>query len=239
MADDEPIARVVSAAAATELLASWTSATADRVAELYRDLHRHPELSLQEHRTAAAVVEALEPVALDVTTGVGGTGVVAVLRNGDGPVVMLRADMDALPVAEATGLPYTSTVEAVDAEGHTVPVPHACGHDMHTASLVGALHVLGQAREAWSGTVVAVFQPAEELTRGAMDMIDDGLFQRFPVPHVVLGQHVGPLPAGTIGYATGPVMAAVDSVSVTMFGRGGHAAWPEAGVDTVVMAAGR
>lgn len=225
------------ASTATAIFDSWTAAIATRMADLYRDLHAHPELSLQEHRTAAAVAAALDPMELEVSTGVGGTGIVAVVRNGAGPVVMLRADMDALPVAEATGLPYASTVEAIDAAGHTIPVAHACGHDMHTASLVGALHVLSEGRAAWSGTIVAVFQPAEELTRGATDMIADGLFERFPVPAIVLGQHVGPLPAGTIGYALGPVMAAVDSVSVTMFGRGGHGAWPEAAVDPVVMAA--
>ena len=224
-------------AAPAVILDNWTPAIAARIADLYRDLHAHPELSLQEHRTAAAVAEALAHLDLELTTGVGGTGLVAVLRNGEGPVIMLRADMDALPVAEATGLSYASTVEAVDPAGHTVPVAHACGHDMHTASLVGALDVLSQGQEFWSGTVVAVFQPAEELTRGATDMIADGLFERFPVPNIVLGQHVGPLPAGTIGYGLGPVMAAVDSLSVTMFGRGGHGAWPEAAVDPVVMAA--
>ena len=236
MVDTVSLPRELSPEDTAGVLGRWTSAEAERVAGLYRDLHRHPELSLQEHRTAAAVVSALESLGLDLTTGVGGTGVVAVVRNGHGPVVMLRADMDALPVAEATGLPYASAVEAVDKDGHSVPVAHACGHDMHTASLVGALHVLANSRDAWSGTILAVFQPAEELLRGAADMIDDGLFERFPVPSIVLGQHVGPLPAGTIGYARGPVMAAVDSANVTMFGRGGHAAWPETTTDPVVMA---
>jgi len=237
MSDPTPSVDNVSDGVASAVLDNWTQAIAAPVADLYRDLHAHPELSLQEHRTAAAVVEALAPLDLELTTGVGGTGVVAVLRNGEGPVIMLRADMDALPVAEATGLPYASTVEAIDADGHTVHVAHACGHDMHTASLVGALQVLSQGRPSWSGTIVAVFQPAEELTRGAADMIADGLFERFPIPGIILGQHVGPLPAGTIGYALGPVMAAVDSVSVTMFGRGGHGGWPEAAIDPVVMAA--
>jgi hippurate hydrolase len=150
---------------------------------------------------------------------------------------MLRADMDALPVAEATGLPYASTAVSVDAAGSTVAVAHACGHDMHTASLVGALFVLADGRNAWAGTVVAVFQPAEELGCGAAAMIGDGLFERFPAPQIVLGQHVGPLPAGMIGYGRGPLMAAADWVQVTLFGHGGHASRPENAVDPVVMAA--
>lgn len=222
---------------ADKVLAAWSSAGADRLADLYRDLHRHPELSFQEHRTAAAVVAAISPLGLELTTGVGGTGVVAVLRNGTGPVVLLRADMDALPVAEATGLPYSSTIESTDETGAAVPVAHACGHDMHTVCLIGALQLLVDRRDAWSGTLVAVFQPGEELARGATAMIEDGLFERFPVPDIVLGQHVGPLPAGTIGYVLGPMMAGGDSVQVTMFGRGGHASTPETTVDPVVMAA--
>ena len=224
-------------AAVRHVLTAWTPRISEQIAQLYRDLHRHPELSMQEHHTAAAVVAALEPLGLDVTAGVGGTGVVAVLRNGDGPVVMLRADMDALPVAEATGLPYASTAVSVDAAGSTVAVAHACGHDMHTASLVGALFVLAGGRNAWAGTVVAVFQPAEELGCGASAMIADGLFERFPAPQIVLGQHVGPLPAGMIAYGRGPLMAAADAVQVTLYGHGGHASRPENAVDPVVMAA--
>ncbi len=210
---------------------------AARLAELYRQLHRDPELSLHEHQTAARVVAALAPTGCELSTGVGGTGVVAVLRNGAGPVVMLRADMDALPVAEDTGLPYASTKEAVDPFGNTQPVAHACGHDMHTACLVGALEMLSRARGEWSGTIVAVFQPAEELACGARAMIDDGLFERFPRPIIVLGQHVGPLPAGTIGHGQGPMMAGADSVQVKLFGRGGHGSRPEDTIDPVVMAA--
>jgi amidohydrolase len=219
------------------VLQHWTPTLAGHLAEMYRDLHRHPELSLREHRTAAEVVRAIDHLDLDVTAGVGGTGVVAVLRQGDGPVVMLRADMDALPVAEATGLSYASSARSTDANDREVPVAHACGHDMHVVSLIGALHLLAGGRESWCGTVVAVFQPAEELARGAKDMIADGLFERFPSPRIVLGQHVGPTPAGTIGYASGPAMAGVDSVQVSLFGRGGHAGWPEQTVDPVVMAA--
>ena len=207
------------------------------LAELYRELHSDPELSGQEHATAARVITALEGTEAEVTPGVGGTGVVAVLRNGDGPVVMLRADMDALPVRENTGLPYASTKSVTDANGGQVPVAHACGHDMHTAALVGAVQTLAASRAGWSGTLLAVFQPAEELASGAQAMLDDGLFERFPTPSVVIGQHVGPLPAGVIGYGTGPIMAGTDSVDVTLYGRGGHGSSPEHTVDPVVMAA--
>lgn len=218
-------------------VAALDTETENALAELYRQLHSDPELSLQEHRTAARVVNALADNGFDITTGVGGTGVVAVLRNGDGPVVMLRADMDALPMAEETGLPYASTTVALDGSGKEQPVAHACGHDMHVTCLVGALQVLSGLRAQWSGTIVAVFQPAEELARGAKAMIDDGLFDRFPRPSIVLGQHVGPLPAGMIGYGQGPMMAATDSVQVTLYGRGGHGSQPENTIDPVVMAA--
>lgn len=207
------------------------------LADLYRALHSDPELSGQEHATAARVIAALEGTGAEVTPGVGGTGVVVVLRNGDGPVVMLRADMDALPVRENTGLPYASTKSVPDANGRQVSVAHACGHDMHTAALVGAVQTLAATRSAWSGTLLAVFQPAEELASGAQAMLDDGLFDRFPTPSVIIGQHVGPLPAGVIGYGTGPIMAGTDSVDVTLHGRGGHGSSPEHTVDPVVMAA--
>jgi amidohydrolase len=158
-----------------------------QLADFYRDLHQNPELSLQEHRTADRIAEALLPLGIEVTRQVGGTGVVGLLRNGDGTVVMLRADFDALPVEEETGLPYASTVRATDHDGREVPVMHACGHDMHATCLVGAAGLLARARDAWSGTLLLVFQPAEELGRGAKDMVDDGLFQRFPVTEIVLG----------------------------------------------------
>ncbi|SDG21321.1 hippurate hydrolase [Lentzea fradiae] len=205
--------------------------------ELYRDLHRHPELSLQEFRTASVLAEAVRELGFEVTTGVGGTGVVGVLRNGDGPVVLLRADIDALPVEEATGLPYASTARATDAGGDQVPVAHACGHDMHATCLVGAAERLARTRDEWSGTVLLVFQPAEELGLGARNMVEDGLFDRFGTPDVVLAQHVGPLPAGMIAHGSGPVLAASDSVHVTLFGRGGHGSAPENTVDPVLMAA--
>jgi amidohydrolase len=205
--------------------------------DLYRDLHLHPELSNQEHRTAEKAADRLKEAGFEVTTGVGGTGVVAVLRNGAGPTVMLRADMDALPVKEATGLPYASTVTATSADGEQVPVAHACGHDMHVTWLVGASDLLAKSKDAWSGTVIALFQPAEELGTGAQGMIDDKLFERFPKPDVILGQHVMPPPAGQISYRPGVTQSEEDNINVRMIGRGGHGAWPESTVDPIVMAA--
>ena len=204
---------------------------------LYRDLHSHPELSNQEHRTAAKAAEQLEWAGCEVTTGVGGTGVVGVLRNGDGPTVMLRADMDGLPVKEATGLPYASTVTAPGPDGHDVPVMHACGHDMHVTWLAGATKLLARTPAAWHGTLISLFQPAEELGTGAQAMIDDKLFERFPKPDVILGQHVMPPAAGQITYRPGVTQSEEDNIQVRLFGRGGHGAWPESTVDPVVMAA--
>ncbi|MCD0451710.1 amidohydrolase [Actinocorallia sp. API 0066] len=215
----------------------WHDRYGAALAELYRDLHRHPELSFQEHRTAAVLAAELRKTSAEVTEGVGGTGVVAVLANGDGPVVMLRADIDALPMEEKTGLPYASTATGTDPEGVTGPVMHACGHDMHAVCLLGAVVLLDELRSSWSGTVVAVFQPAEEVAAGARAMLDDGLLDRFPRPSVVLGQHVGPLPAGMVGHRSGPVMAALDALRVRLFGRGGHGSRPENTVDPIVMAA--
>ncbi|MDA3649872.1 amidohydrolase [Saccharopolyspora indica] len=208
----------------------------DDLTALYEDLHAHPELSFAEHRTAAEVARRLEVLGLEVTTGVGRTGVVGVLRNGDGPTVLLRADFDALPVQEQTGLDYASTQRGTDPDGHDVPVMHACGHDMHVTCQLGALDLLVNAREQWSGTVVAVFQPAEEIGAGAQAMLDDGLLERFPRPDVCLGQHVFPFPAGTVGVISGPSMSAADGLKITMFGRGAHGSQPENAIDPVVMA---
>ncbi|WP_031464810.1 amidohydrolase [Sciscionella sediminilitoris] len=208
----------------------------ERLHAFYRDLHEHPELSFAEHRTARCIAERLAGLDAEVTTGVGGTGVVAVLRNGDGPLVMLRADIDALPVAEATGLPYASTATGTGPDGDEVPVMHACGHDMHATCLLGALEQLDARRTDWSGTVLGVFQPAEELAKGAEAMLADGLFDRFGTPEIVLGQHVAPLPAGVLGHASGPTMASSDSARVRIFGRGGHGSRPDTTVDPVVLA---
>ena len=204
---------------------------------IYTDLHRHPELSFQETRTAGVITRELAALGLEYEEGVGRTGVVTVVRSGDGPVVWLRADMDGLPVAEQTGLPYASTARGVDPAGQDVPVMHACGHDMHVTALLGALEKLQATRGEWSGTVVAVFQPAEEYGAGAQAMIADGVFDRYPKPDIVLGQHLTPLPAGTIGVRSGTQMAASDGITVTLHGRGGHGSRPHATIDPVVMAA--
>ncbi|MFT4260789.1 amidohydrolase [Microbacterium sp.] len=204
---------------------------------LYIDLHQHPELSFQETRTAGIAAEHLRDLGLEVEEGVGVTGVVGVLANGDGPVVWLRADMDALPVAEQTGLPYASTVTGVDPAGNTVPVMHACGHDMHVTAMIGAVERLVAARAEWSGTAVVLIQPAEEYGAGARAMLDAGILSRYPKPDIVLGQHVTPLPAGVIGVRSGTQMAASDGLTVTLHGRGGHGSRPHATIDPVVMAA--
>src|SRR4051812_26525643 len=205
--------------------------------ETYTDLHLHPELSMQETRTAGLAAARLRGTGYQVTTGVGNTGVVGVLRNGEGPTVMMRADMDALPVKEATGLPYASAATATDRDGHSVPVMHACGHDMHVTWLLGATALLAKTRDAWRGTLMAVFQPAEETAAGARAMIDDGLFSRFPKPDVILGQHVMPSPAGVLQWRTGVVTSAGDSLQIRLFGRGAHGSMPQASIDPVVMAA--
>jgi amidohydrolase len=204
---------------------------------LYQDLHAHPELAFQEVRTARVVAAELARLGFDVTEAVGRTGVVGVLQNGPGPAVLLRADMDALPVLEQTGLPYASQVVATGSDGVSQPVMHACGHDVHVTCLLGACARLADGRSRWSGRVVAVFQPAEELGGGAESMIDERLFERFGQPTVVLGQHVTPLPAGVIGLHAGVAFAAADGLEVTMFGRGGHGSQPEDTVDPVVLAA--
>lgn len=214
-----------------------TMPQSEDLAAVYQDLHRHPELAFQEDRTAEIAAAWLTTCGFDVTTGVGRTGVVGLLRNGEGPLVLLRADMDGLPVTEATGLPYASTTTGRAEDGGLVPVMHACGHDMHVACLLGAARLLSAERHTWSGTVMLVLQPAEELGAGAQAMIDDGVFERFGRPSVVLGQHVAPLPAGVIGLRAGPAFAAADSLRVTLHGRGAHASRPETSVDPVVLAA--
>ncbi|QHC20622.1 amidohydrolase [Streptomyces sp. GS7] len=202
---------------------------ADLVA-LYEDLHRHPELGFQETRTAAEAARRLTAYGYDVTTGIGVTGVAGVLRNGPGPVVLLRADMDALPVAEQSGLPYASTVPGR---------MHACGHDVHVTCLLGAADLLAAGRDRWSGTLVVVFQPAEEVGSGARAMLDDGLYSKelVPTPDVVLAQHVAPFAAGLIAYCPGACMAAADSLEITFHGTGGHGSRPETTVDPILMAA--
>jgi hippurate hydrolase len=209
----------------------------DELAALYRDLHAHPELAFAENRTAGIVAERLDGLGYQVTTGMGGTGVVGMLSSGTGPTVLLRADMDGLPVLEQTGLPYASTVRAKDSGGADVPVMHACGHDMHVTCLLGAAAELAATRDAWRGTLLLVFQPAEEAGKGARAMIDDGLYERVPVPDIVLGQHVMPLPAGVLSVHGGPAMAGADALRVVLHGQGGHGSRPETTVDPILMAA--
>jgi len=206
---------------------------------LYIDLHRNPELSMLEVKTAAKLAERMRKLGYEVTTKVGGTGVVAMLRNGTGPTLMIRAEMDALPVLEQTGLPYASKVTMKDAvTGETVPVMHACGHDVHMAAWIGTATILARRRELWRGTVLFVGQPAEERIRGAKAMLADGLYTRFGKPDMALAIHDHDMtPAGTVAAMPGYIMANADSVDVTFHGTGGHGAYPHTTVDPVLMAA--
>jgi amidohydrolase len=204
----------------------------------YQDLHRTPELSLHEEKTAAKLVAKLRPLGFDVTERVGGTGIVAILRNGAGPTVLVRTDMDALPVKEATGLPYASTVTVKDATGATTPVMHACGHDVHMTSWVGAATLLAKAKGSWRGTLVFVGQPAEELVQGAVAMLDDGFLKRFPHPDFSIAIHDSSLYAsGEVAIVPGFALANIDNVDVTIYGKGGHGAAPHRTVDPIVIAA--
>ena len=205
--------------------------------DFYRDLHQHPELSHAEQRTAGRVAERLRTAGYEVHDHVGGTGVVGVLRNGDGRAVLLRADMDALPVRETTGLSYASTGTANDADGHPVPVMHACGHDVHVSCLLGAAELFAAGQAHWRGTVVVLFQPAEETGDGASGMVEDGLARLVPRPDVALAQHVLPFAAGEVRTRPGPVLSSADSMRITVHGRGAHGSMPQAAVDPVLLAA--
>jgi hippurate hydrolase len=206
--------------------------------EMYRDLHRNPELSLMEFKTAAKMAEALRQLGFEVTTGVGGNGVVGVYRNGKGPVIMLRTDMDALPVREMTGLPFASMSTSAAADGTETPVMHACGHDLHMTVWHGTLKTLVTLKNKWKGTIIAVAQPAEEVSGGSEQMINDGLFQKFPTPDYALCYHVSPdMPAGTSGYFPGPIFAGVNSADIKVRGIGGHGAMPHKTIDPVVLSA--
>ena len=229
-------AMVVKSSPSEPILASLNGLLPELEA-IYKDIHSHPELSMQEVRTAGVVADDLRAAGYEVTTGVGKTGVVGLLRNGEGPTVMLRADMDALPVQEATGLPYASKFTATDSAGKSVPVMHACGHDMHVTWLIGTAKLFAKSRDGWKGTLITIFQPAEETAQGAQAMIDDGLFKRFPKPDVILGQHVMCMPAGVIAGRIGVTTSAADSLQIKLFGRGAHGSMPEASIDPVVMAA--
>lgn len=205
---------------------------------LYVDLHRAPELSYFEANTSRRMAEEMRALGFEVTEDVGGFGVVSILRNGQGPVVLLRADMDALPVEEKTGLAYASTVTTTDDSGRSIPVMHACGHDIHMSAFIGAARRLVALRDTWSGTLIMINQPAEERGAGARMMLEAGLFERFPKPNYNIALHdAANLPAGSIGYTKGFALANVDSVDVTVFGRGGHGAYPETTKDPIVLAA--
>ncbi|MBS0477134.1 MAG: amidohydrolase, partial [Proteobacteria bacterium] len=226
--------------ALTEALGAADAAMLAELEALYKDLHQHPELSMQEVRTAKIVADAMQGLGYEVTTQVGVTGVVCVMKNGDGPTVMLRADMDGLPMAENTGLPYASTVTARDADGVEVGVAHSCGHDMHVTWMIGAARILAANRGAWSGTLMIVFQPGEETAEGASAMVGDWDEKgqgRFPKPDIILGQHVMVGAAGTVNYRPGVTLSAGDSLKIQLFGRGSHGSQPQTSIDPVIMAA--
>jgi amidohydrolase len=203
---------------------------------VYRDLHQHPELGQQEARTSAIAAAHLRQLGYQTTTHIGGYGVAGVLENGRGPAVLLRADMDALPIREETGLPYASSATTVDTDGVTKPVMHACGHDMHVAAMMAVASLLAAARRSWSGTLIILFQPDEEHGAGAQAMLDDKLYDRIPRPDVVLGQHVADRECGLLLLRSGPYMASGDTFKLTVFGRGGHGAEPDVCIDPIVLA---
>jgi hippurate hydrolase len=205
--------------------------------DVYLTLHQHPELSNQETKTATMAATALREAGYEVREGIGTTGVVGVLRNGDGPAVLVRADMDALPMKEETGLPYASTDHQTDGAGHVVPVAHTCGHDVHVASLMGAARLLAANRQAWRGTFIPLFQPAEELGSGAAEMVDAGLAKLIPRPDLALAQHVLAYPSGSVGTLAGPFLSTAASMRITVYGRGSHGSMPHLAVDPVVLAA--
>lgn len=209
----------------------------DEIVNLYKFLHSNPELSWQEDKTASHLADILETDGYEVTRGVGKKGVVAILENGRGPTLMIRADMDALPVKEKTNLKYASKVRQINRFGKEVPVMHACGHDIHMSVLIGTAKNLISMKDSWSGTLMLVLQPAEEVGQGSLAMLEDGLFERFPRPDFNLALHVGGMgPAGTIGYQLGYAMANVDSVDIIVNGVGGHGAYPHTTIDPIVLA---
>ena len=209
----------------------------DEILNLYKFLHSNPELSWQEDKTASHLADILETYGYKVTRGVGKKGVVAILENGKGPTLMIRADMDALPIEEKTNLEYASKVRQINRFGKEVPVMHACGHDIHMSVLIGTAKNLISMKERWSGTLMLVLQPAEEVGQGSLAMLEDGLFKKFPRPDFNLALHVGGMaPAGTIGYQLGYAMANVDSVDIIVNGVGGHGAYPHTAIDPIVLA---
>ena len=235
---------LASAFGSTLLVKSAQAATAEADAvygkayALYVDLHQHPELSGAETATAAKLAGQLRALGYTVTERVGGTGVVAVLRNGSGKTILLRTELDALPVEEATGLPFASKVHAKDPSGRDVAVGHMCGHDVHMSALVATASIMAQRKDAWHGTLVLIGQPAEETISGAEKMVKDGLFTRFPRPDALLALHVmNDLPAGQVGVVEGAYSSNADSLRITIYGKGGHGSAPHTTVDPIVIAA--
>ncbi|TWT31118.1 N-acetyldiaminopimelate deacetylase [Posidoniimonas corsicana] len=232
---DAPAAAESSSAAQID---GWLDANLPGVVRLYKELHQSPELSYEEEQTAARLAKEWRAAGLEVAAGVGGHGVVGLLENGDGPTLMLRCDMDALPVIEETGVPYASQVRTTDKRGAVVGVMHACGHDIHMANMTGVVRWAAANRDAWSGTLMVIAQPAEERGAGAKAMLADGLFARFPRPNYAVALHVAAdYPAGKAGYLSGYSQANVDSVDITIKGRGGHGAYPHTTADPIVIAA--
>ena len=232
------ISLVASASAQTVAISKEVETVYPAAHDLYIDLHQTPELSSHETQTASKLAARLRSLGYEVTEGVGGTGVVAILKNGAGPTIMLRTELDALPVEEKTGLPYASKVHAKDDGGRDVPVMHACGHDLHIASLVGTAAIMAHSKESWHGTLMLIGQPAEETIGGAKGMINDGLFTRFPKPSVGVALHVGnSLPAGQVGITPGIYNTNSDSIRITIYGKGGHGSQPHTTIDPIVIAA--
>jgi hippurate hydrolase len=216
---------------------SWFAPHQSELVALYTHLHTHPELSFQEHETSKRIAAELKKAGADVTTGVGKLGVVGIIKNGAGPVVLVRTDMDALPVVEETGISYASKVKTRDKLGREVGVMHACGHDVHMACFIGTALWLAEHKDRWSGTVVMVAQPAEEAVDGARGMLDDGLYSRFPKPDFALALHCrADESVGTVQFCSGPALASSTSVTLTIRGKGGHGAWPHRTVDPIVLA---
>ncbi len=217
---------------------AWVKENLDDLVQLYRHFHSHPEISFEEKNTAARLAAELKAVGAEVTTEVGGHGVVALVKNGEGPTLMLRTDLDALPVTEQTGLVYASKVTVQNSDGRETGVMHACGHDVHITNLIGVARYLAANKDRWQGTVMLIGQPAEERGAGARAMLDDGLFERFPKPDFAVALHVdSTLATGRVGYRAGYALANVDSVDITVRGKGGHGAYPHTTVDPIVQAA--
>ncbi|KAF2107223.1 hypothetical protein BDV96DRAFT_589934 [Lophiotrema nucula] len=207
-----------------------------RYEDIYKDLHAHPELGTLEKRTSSIATKHLREIGYEVTKDIGGHGVTGVFENGAGPTVMLRADMDALPIREQTGLVYASTLETVDTDGEKKPVMHACGHDSHVSTMMATAELLCKSKEHWTGTLIILFQPDEEHCKGAQAMIDDGLYNKIPKPNIVLGQHLTNAKAGTVLLRKGVFLASADTFKVTVFGRGAHGAQPQESIDPIVIA---